>query len=857
MKSKKVMKSFLATVLSTMTLGCVLWGSTLLGHSMIVNAATETPTGEKERVSVHDPSVVKDGDTYYVFGSHIEAARSTDLQNWSKFTNAYKTPNNVLYGDLSANLAGSFAWAGENDADSTGGYSVWAPDVFYNQDYVNSDGTKGAYMIYYCTSSTYKRSCIGYAVSQSIEGPYTYVDTIIYSGFTKGDAYDKKSKINTNYKNTNISALTNGGILKGANDAWFNTNGSYNTDYAPNAIDPAVFYDENNTLWMCYGSWSGGIYLVKLDKETGEVIYPGVDGTNAGGNLIDRYFGTRIAGGHTKSGEGPYVVYDKDNGYYYLFMSYASLQANGGYNIRLFRSTNPEGPYIDAAGNKATLPGAVDNSPYGIKLMGNYNFDNLEVGYKSCGHNSAFIDDDGQMYLVYHTRFNNGTEAHEVRVHQMFMNTEGWPVVAPYEYSGNEISEAGYNKDDVVGFYQFINHGLKNSSSMLNTQTIELKADGTVTGDVTGTWSMKDNTYEMEYAYDGTTYKGVFFKQLDESKEGQEVMTFTAIGDNNQCIWGSRLEMTPKEMVEYAGEALMQELPESTKEDIIIPNQGACETTINWRSSNEGVLSCSGVVHRQPEDTQVTLTAFIFKGDVTITKTYDVIVKEKLTSFDVMPSYSYDFETVDGTSVINVGSNEGEATLEGTACVVDDTKRGKVLSISNKKGAIKENYLKLPEETFADITEEGYTISMWVNVNMEDDNYWQHSALFEANANANYPITRISANLYGRINANGAYADATIISQGLTSNEWEYVTYTVSPTGIVVYLNGEVVSTSDKDISACFQNDFLANMTDVSIGSGEIWGDQDISAAKFDDVSVFSKALSDTEVEILYNQVVQ
>lgn len=117
---------------------------------------------------------MKDGDTYYVFGSHIEAAESQDLMNWSTFTNGYKTPDNVLYGDLSANLSESFAWAGENDSDSKGGFSVWAPDVFWNEDYVNEDGTKGTYMMYYSTSSTYIRSAIGYAVSQNIKGPYTY-----------------------------------------------------------------------------------------------------------------------------------------------------------------------------------------------------------------------------------------------------------------------------------------------------------------------------------------------------------------------------------------------------------------------------------------------------------------------------------------------------------------------------------------------------------------------------------------------------------------------------------------------------------------------------------------------------------
>ncbi|MEH7484952.1 arabinanase, partial [Neobacillus drentensis] len=61
-----------------------------------------------QNVSVHDPSIVKDGDTFYVFGSHIEAAKSTDLIHWQTFTNGYTTPNNALYGDLSKNLAGSF-----------------------------------------------------------------------------------------------------------------------------------------------------------------------------------------------------------------------------------------------------------------------------------------------------------------------------------------------------------------------------------------------------------------------------------------------------------------------------------------------------------------------------------------------------------------------------------------------------------------------------------------------------------------------------------------------------------------------------------------------------------------------------
>lgn len=55
-------------------------------------------------VSVHDPSIIKVDDQYYVFGTHIEAAKSSDLMRWDRFTNGYTTPENVLYGDLSENL---------------------------------------------------------------------------------------------------------------------------------------------------------------------------------------------------------------------------------------------------------------------------------------------------------------------------------------------------------------------------------------------------------------------------------------------------------------------------------------------------------------------------------------------------------------------------------------------------------------------------------------------------------------------------------------------------------------------------------------------------------------------------------
>ena len=74
--------------------------------------------------------------------------------------------------------------------------------------------------------------------------------------------------------------------------------------------------------------------------------------------------------------------------------------------------------------------------------MGNYKFSSLNKAYMACGHNSVLRDDDGKWYLFYHARFDDGSEYHEVRVHSMYFNEDGWPVVAPFEYSGDEISAA-------------------------------------------------------------------------------------------------------------------------------------------------------------------------------------------------------------------------------------------------------------------------------------------------------------------------------------------------------------------------------------------------------------------------------
>lgn len=525
----------LRKILSAVLACAVLLGSTALTR---FDSADISAAGTKSRVSVHDPSIFKDENgTYYVFGSHIDAAKSTDLQNWKTFTNGYNTPNNVIFGDLSRNLAGAFAWAGEDLEDCAGGFAVWAPDVVYNPDFVNSDGTKGAYMMYFCVSSTYIRSAIAYAVSQNPEGPYTYVDTLIYSGFTPNDAYVSSSTKNVNikYTSTNVDELIASGEVT-YNNNWFSGNAFNNTSF-PNAIDPTIYYDTDGRMYMCYGSWSGGIFTLEIDPKTGKCIHPR-SGKTEDGRLIDSYFGTNISGGYRKSGEGPFIEYNPDNGYYYLWVTYGGLVATGGYNMRVFRSKSPTGPFVDAAGRNAVLESNTSLDSVGLKVMGNHKFSSLSTAYMACGHNSVLCDDDGQWYLFNHTRFNGGTEYHEVRVHAMYFNSDDWPVVAPYEYSGDVLSAKGYNESDIIGSYEFIDHGTDTSGTIHNYVNISLNADGTISGDVNGTWKQALDSAEAVITIDGTAYYGYFLAQQDESGTGKRVMSFTAVGSSNKTVWG-------------------------------------------------------------------------------------------------------------------------------------------------------------------------------------------------------------------------------------------------------------------------------------------------------------------------------
>ena len=448
-------------------------------------------------VAVHDPSVIRVGGTFYVFGSHLAAAKSSDLMNWTKLADGVNDSNPLFGNRVTTELADTFAWAQVTD--------LWAPDVALGDD--------GKFYFYYnaCKGDS-PRSALGVAVSAKVDGPYVNKQIILKSGM-----WGLTSEDGTVYDATKH----------------------------PNVVDPAVFKDADGKLWMVYGSYSGGIFILALDKATGLPV-------------AGQGYGKHLLGGNHARIEGAYVLYSPVSKFYYLFTSFGGLDATGAYNLRVSRSLKADGPYLDGSGkDMATVMGAVGTvfddasiAPFGQKLMGNHQFalaageTGTALGYVSAGHNSAYYDAaTGQYFLIFHTRFPGTGELHEVRVHELFLNDDGWLVAAPLRYAPLSLATPAQTADvsaaQAAGSYKLINHGKDISATLKPSVAIKLGADGTVTGGVTGSWVHKGSNKVTITLTAGGTFSGVLSRQWN-TNAGLFVIAFSAQSLAGVSIWGVR-----------------------------------------------------------------------------------------------------------------------------------------------------------------------------------------------------------------------------------------------------------------------------------------------------------------------------
>ncbi len=123
--------------------------------------------------------------------------------------------------------------------------------------------------------------------------------------------------------------------------------------------------------------------------------------------------------------------------------------------------------------------GASPNDSRGMRLMSAYNHWGpvQTIGERSQGHNSAVTDNEGRSFVVYHTKFNNGTVGHQVRIHQLFTNKNGWLVAAPFHFNGEEQNDESlasgcqWDRSMLLGDYRLLIHTTKQDFDKMEEAT--------------------------------------------------------------------------------------------------------------------------------------------------------------------------------------------------------------------------------------------------------------------------------------------------------------------------------------------------------------------------------------------------
>ncbi len=290
----------------------------------------------------HDPSnIMKDGDRYWVFNTSVGiGAISADNPDFKNWQ-----------AESSVFPSGTWPeWINDYVPDFAGQF--WAPAAIYMND---------QYYIYYsCSTMGSSLSAIGLVTTPSLNNP----------------------------------EWTDQGVVV--------TSDGSGTGTLVNAIDPAIFKDDDGSLWMVYGSWFGGIAIIELDPESGKAI----------GSL------TNLVGGNHTDIEASYLLKHED--YYYLFVNRANCckGVNSTYYIQVGRSTNVTGPYSD----------------YRIFLENN---DGRFIGPGHVGYQQ-----DRLTYHVY-DRDDNG----RAKMMSTTMDwVDGWPVPGEvdYEWDGTRLFNGKY-----------------------------------------------------------------------------------------------------------------------------------------------------------------------------------------------------------------------------------------------------------------------------------------------------------------------------------------------------------------------------------------------------------------------------
>lgn len=304
-------------------------------------------------LGTHDPAITKQGDTYYLFCTGGRRGRNAVPIRTSPDMRHWSRAGHVL-DELPE-------WVGDEVPKAR---NAWAPDISH---------FNGKYHLYYSLSSFgVNESAIGLATNKTLdpESPdYRWVDEglVIRSRTGKDDF---------------------------------------------NAIDPNIVIEDERNVWLCWGSFWGGIKMRRIDPRTGKP-------STTDQHLYSLASRPRLREHQTPPVEGaieaPFII--RHDGCWYLFASwdFCCRGPNSDYKVVVGRSGTVTGPYVDKQckdmfdeGGTLVMEAATDK-------------------WHGAGH-PALYHEDGVDYLLVHA-YSAETGRPQLQVSTIVWE-DGWPRAA-------------------------------------------------------------------------------------------------------------------------------------------------------------------------------------------------------------------------------------------------------------------------------------------------------------------------------------------------------------------------------------------------------------------------------------------
>lgn len=469
--------------------------------------------------NVHDPSVEKCGDYYYMYGTdasygnvldghgHFPYRRSKDLVTWTFQGTSMTTAPAWVRDSLNAIRSRAGLAAISNPS-----YGYWAPCV---------RKVGNIYRMYYCIVVD---NFIGNGKQNSAANFDNTWTERAFIGMM--ESTDLATNVWTD-KGYVISSVSDRG------NNWART--SYTNDWSAyfkwNAIDPTYIVTPEGENWLVYGSWHSGIPAVKVDPATGKPYQLN--------SLVD--YGTRISrrvnsdANRWQAQEGPEIIYNPKTGYYYLFLAYDELSV--AYNTRVCRSKSITGPYLGYSGTDITAGG--DCFPI---MTHPYKF-NGHSGWVGISHCAVFQNPDtGDWYYSSQGRLpantNGNTYSNAImmgHIRSIQWTEDGWPVVMPERYGA--VPQTIIADNDLVGTWENITlnyvFGVQQTSVSLT-----LSANYTASGALTGTWSYDANKKILTI---GSTKLNVQRELNWEASPRVPTIVYSGLNATGRSLWGKKV----------------------------------------------------------------------------------------------------------------------------------------------------------------------------------------------------------------------------------------------------------------------------------------------------------------------------